>query len=345
MSSHDASTSTADSPDLRSSKKQKTESFPGSPDLREIVSSSGERWLDFRKSLTPRYLIVWRDIGLCYFALGIAVALLSVASLTWNSVALLIAAPPLTVWLGYWLASLNNFMHEAAHHNLAKKQSTNDILANTFVMSLFGLDIKDYRDVHWQHHFHLGHEGDSEVSYRNRPTLGMLLQTATGIYLLRVLLRYARVGNAPDQKKSQAKQARSRWALLRTTLIHLAILSTFAALGWYVAAAIWVVTIFGTFPTFATLRQILEHRPTDTSGDGEDDPLSAVNRTFGDGPIASTLGSAGFNRHILHHWDPAISYTRLAEMESFLLQSNVAGQIKTAQTTYFQTLRKLLSNK
>ena len=35
----------------------------------------------------------------------------------------------------------------------------------------------------------------------------------------------------------------------------------------------------------------------------------------GDGPLASTLGGAGFNRHLLHHWEPKISYTRFRELE------------------------------
>lgn len=331
----------------------KRNTFPGSPDLRTIVSNSGVRWLDFRKALTPKYRIVWRDIGLCYLALAAAFSLTAAACVLGNLTVVLLLAPGIALWSGFWLASLNNFMHEAAHHNLARVHSTNDLLANLFITTWFGIDIKDYRVVHWQHHLHLGQDGDTEISYRNRPTIGLLLQTVTGVYLLKVLLRYDRAkDDSRDSRGTKNKSGHARLALLRTAIVHLGILTTFAALGWYVApgwyvaAAAWLITIVGVFPTFVTIRQTLEHRPTVANGLAKGTVAKeATNRVFGSGLLANTLGSAGFNRHMLHHWDPAVSYTRLAEMESFMLQTNVSGQIDSAQSTYLRTFRGLLSNR
>ena len=69
----------------------------------------------------------------------------------------------------------------------------------------------------------------------------------------------------------------------------------------------------------------------------------AVNRTFGDGIIASTFGAAGFNRHIFHHRDASVSYTRLKDVQEFLLDSPWGDEIRSAQTTYFSTFRELYS--
>ena len=74
-------------------------------------------------------------------------------------------------------------------------------------------------------------------------------------------------------------------------------------------------------PFFVSLRQTLEHRDEDAHP-GSDytrvDHGGDANRLFGDGPVANTLGSAGFNRHALHHWEPQVSLHRLRELERYL---------------------------
>lgn len=72
-------------------------------------------------------------------------------------------------------------------------------------------------------------------------------------------------------------------------------------------------------------------------------PHGAVNRLFGDGPLASTLGGAGFNRHLLHHWEPQISYTRLRELEVYLLRTDAAEGVRMRQSTYLETFWALVS--
>jgi hypothetical protein len=47
------------------------ESLPGSPNLRTIRHPRLGLWMDFRKKLAPRYLVVWTDLTLCILlALG-----------------------------------------------------------------------------------------------------------------------------------------------------------------------------------------------------------------------------------------------------------------------------------
>ena len=67
-----------------------------------------------------------------------------------------------------------------------------------------------------------------------------------------------------------------------------------------------------------------------------------VNRLFGSGPLASTAGSAGFNRHAIHHWEPQLSYTRLANVEAYLLRTDAAPLIRERQTSYADTFLRLL---
>ena len=75
-----------------------------------------------------------------------------------------------------------------------------------------------------------------------------------------------------------------------------------------------------SFPFFGSLRQLLEHRSAAASRhvDYSVAPHGRMTRMFREGPFGSTFGAAGFTRHLLHHWDPSVSYTNLAEVEVFL---------------------------
>ena len=73
-------------------------------------------------------------------------------------------------------------------------------------------------------------------------------------------------------------------------------------------------------PFFGALRQILEHRAPEADGgvDYARTPHGAYTRIFHGGLFAKTFGGAGFDRHLLHHWEPQVSYTRLADLETYL---------------------------
>jgi hypothetical protein len=60
--------------------------------------------------------------------------------------------------------------------------------------------------------------------------------------------------------------------------------------------------------------------------------------------LSVVIGSAGFNRHLLHHWDPSVSYTRFDEMEAFLAETSVAPLMQSRQVTYFSALRSFLAH-
>jgi hypothetical protein len=58
--------------------------------------------------------------------------------------------------------------------------------------------------------------------------------------------------------------------------------------------------------------------------------------------LGSTLGGAGFDRHLLHHWDPQVSYTRLPELERFLLNTKASAAL-SAKESYISTFKRLFS--
>jgi fatty acid desaturase len=110
-------------------------------------------------------------------------------------------------------------------------------------------------------------------------------------------------------------------------------------LGLWAAAAAWLLGVAVMFPFFGALRQLLEHRD-DKAAASVDYRLTdhgAVTRMFGDGPFASTFGGAGFNRHLLHHWEPTVSYTRLKDLEAFLADTDLKDALAQRTTSYGRT--------
>jgi hypothetical protein len=100
------------------------------------------------------------------------------------------------------------------------------------------------------------------------------------------------------------------------------------------------------FPCATTVRQLVEHRKFKArcQQDFRHEVHGAVNRMFGTGFVARYFGSAGFNRHLLHHWDPAISYTRFDEMEGFLLRTTIAEELESHRTGYVSTMCRLVKD-
>lgn len=312
--------------------------LPGSPRLADLVSRDGERWLDYRKSLTPRYAVVWRDIVLCHVMVALGAALTAWVEWRWGPWWALAPAVPAAFWIGYWLHALATFGHEAAHHNIARGRRLNDRLADWLVWLYFGQSTARYRRLHWMHHTHLGDHEDTETSYHNCLSPWFLTRTLTGLYLLEVMVRYRHAGRAPSEAAGLA------WPTVRTLVTHAVILGLAIGFGFYVTALVWVAGVFVLFPCFATVRQILEHRRVDAGCeiDFMQQQHGAVNRMFGSGFFSRYFGAAGFNRHMLHHWDPGISYTRFDDMEAFMGRTPAAELLDTSRTTYRRALTRMV---
>jgi fatty acid desaturase len=124
--------------------------------------------------------------------------------------------------------------------------------------------------------------------------------------------------------------------------LHAGLITAFFKLGFDYLAVAWIAGTGLFLPFFTALRQILEHRSDAADPDADYSQIAhgEVTRMFSPGLLGSTLGGAGFNRHLLHHWDPQVSYTRLPELEQFLLATTASSAI-CAKESYFGTFKRL----
>jgi fatty acid desaturase len=312
-------------------------SLPGSPRLGGVVAATGETWTAFRLTLEPRWAVVRRDLACCYACIAgglLAHAAVALAAGNWVGLAL---APLAGAWIGYWVQSLSCFLHEAAHFNVHPDKLRNDRLANRLLCPLVGEEIAHYRAVHWQHHLHLGDPADTEVSYHHAPTPRFLIESLTGLHVLRVLrTRQRAVGGVAAGRVGA-------WPLLRAALLHGSVVLAALLAGLPSTALAWCIGVGMVYPFCNTMRQLLEHRALDAPLDADFTRVAhgAVNRLFGSDPVSRSFGAAGFNRHLLHHWHPAASYTRFDDLEAFLLQTPLRPALDAARTSYWATWRAL----
>jgi len=308
---------------------------------RDVVDHNGLSYLEFRKGLKPRFFRVWIDIVSGYLGLLIIAALVVLISknfpqLVWVSV------PVGALLFGYIIAYIQLFIHEAAHFNIHPHRKTNDLLANLLIGILSGLNIKSYRDIHWLHHVNLGTTQDTEISYFDPLNWRFILESISLIKPVKVMLsRKQNLDQQANNTKYAAGDRKMFWlmALVNGTLV----LGSFWIGYWQLSLA-WSCGVIVFFPFFGALRQLLEHRDlaADDSIDYRQVNHGRVSRIFIVNWLSSTFGSAGFVRHMLHHWDPQASYTRLKDIENFLVNTEACGDIiKASHTTYSRTFLNL----
>jgi fatty acid desaturase len=303
-----------------------------------LVDDAGLVFKEFRRTLSPRFAVVWTQLALGYVALGV-VAIAMVLAKAFAPAWLLVTGA--TLLFGFFQAYIQLFFHEAAHYNLAPGRDRNDALANVFVGALHGLEIENYRVVHFEHHRRLGTTMDSERTYFDPLNMRFFATALLGIKALGVLSRrgdlVSLTRNAPV-----GRQWRQR---VTAAAIHLGIVIVAWFGGERAVAIAWTIGTVSVMPLFVALRQLLEHRSEDADAavDYATSDHGAVNRLFGEGPVASTMGGAGFNRHLLHHWEPQISYTRLGELERYLMRTDAAAPLNARRSTYWETFRALVT--
>lgn len=305
-----------------------------------VHNRAGTSYAVYRETLRPYYLQAWLDITKGYFFLAL-VTITAILLPGFSATASWFYMPVAAVLTGYTAAYIALFAHEAGHYNLHPGKKTNDLLATLFVCLLFGLSIKSYRKIHWQHHLHLGTPADTETSYFHHLNNLFLLETLTGIHLLRTVV------NKDGSRVLNPAQAReSRLMLLAGFLLHGLLLTLAFYKGYWQAALIWIAGFGIFFPFFASLRQLLEHRDELAAAqtDFRKTPHGKLSRLFYHSLLSSSFGAAGFTRHLIHHWDPQVSYTRMKDIEQFLEEDRITGAVlKSSRTTYSKTFRKLYS--
>ena len=318
-----------------------------SPDLdvadrRTIVSASGVSLQAFRARLTPRWARTWGELlagHATLLATILGVVAVSAYAPRFRPLAVALGA----VAIGYTLAYIGLFLHEAVHYNLAPGRRWNDTLANLAVGVLIGQDVRVYRPLHFDHHRYLGTPDDTERTYFEPLDLRFVVESLTGVRALRVLLFREAAGAKEGATRETPPRSLLNPTLLAGLALHAALVVAACLAGQWAVALAWLIGVVVVFPCCAALRQVLEHRDEAASAaiDYRRQAHGPVNRLFGDGPLASTLGGAGFNRHLLHHLEPQVPCTRLRELEEFLLDTPLADVVRQRRTTYLVTMVRL----
>jgi fatty acid desaturase len=311
---------------------------------RDVIGADGTRYTAFKRSLpTPRYATIWLQLGAAYSALflnALFCSRLASGELACKLVAVILCGAV----FGYILAFIGLFLHEAGHFGLARNPRLNDWLASVFIAPWFGARVGGYREAHWGHHQRLGRISDPENSYFNGLSPGFILGRLFWGGTVSVVL--SKVGAPSARPQPSGPKHSAKWAALAGASLHTAIVAGLALAGQWITVIAWILGVTAFFPLFASLRQVLEHRSfdADPSADYFRIDHGALSRIFGSGPFSSTFGGAGFNRHLIHHFDPSVSCTQLAAVEAFLLKSNASEAVLSSRTTYLKTFVQLFTN-
>jgi fatty acid desaturase len=299
----------------------------------EVANPDGINYATFRKNLKPAYRKAITDIikGYSFLILALTTITILIKSGLFTTIMIF----PAALVIGYILAYLHLFIHAAAHYNLHPVKYINDRISDYAIGIFFWIQQKKYRKIHWMHHANLGTKDDTEHSYFNELNIAFLVKCITGIHTFSVIVS-RRKRNNPSEKNSPSAIVFGLW----TFLFHLALLTLLFLLGGWKLMAAWLIGLAIVFPSLATIRQLLEHRGLHASRktNYKKTDHGKVSRLFGKGIIDSSFGAAGFNRHLLHHWDPSVSYTSLPDIEDYLSNCpETSNIIKESKTSYWKT--------
>ena len=303
-----------------------------------IASSQGTRYVDFVKTLSPHYGRLFLDMGLGYSAL-LATCVIVVALPANGVMPGWLAASLGALLIGFWIAYLQLFIHEGAHFNFSPDRSRSDALCNLLIAWTIGTSVQNYRIIHFQHHRALGSVEDSEMTYFLPLNLLFIIKGLSGIRVLEVLASRRTL----QAKKATVRDQRGKYVGLAGLAAHIVILAATYIFGSIWLSLAWIAGIGAIFPFFGALRQLLEHRDerADAKANYFETDHGAYTRIFGSDVFSSIFGGAGFNRHLLHHWEPSISYTNLPELEAYLRDTDVAPLIEMRRSSYFKAFASL----
>jgi len=316
------------------------------PQLEDIAKSSlvdadGLSYAGFRSTLRPAWPVVARDFVFGYLMLAASAALVVASVESFASLRVLWVAIG-SLLIGFWMAYLQLFLHEAAHFNVFPERRWNDLLANVLIAVWVGTDIREYRRIHWDHHRFLGQPDDTERSYFSALNWRFVLESLFFVSAVRVI--------AQRRAKVQDKAAAARTAgaggaqmLVIGAAAHLLVLGICVWQRQFELALAWFAGNLMVYPLFGALRQLLEHRDVAASAgvDYSVQPHGKLTRSFKAGPFGSFFGGAGFRWHDIHHFDPELSYTDLARVDAFLQGCDAAKAARSARRSYARVALEL----
>ena len=307
------------------------------PGLSQLYSKKFElTYSDFRKELSTPFRRVQFSLILNWLSIFAVIILVKYLN---NLLALTV----LTISLSLLMHRVLLIIHEGAHYHLSSKRETNDYISNAFAGWFVFTDIKNYRISHIQHHRGLGSENDPENTHMEKLDLSWILAAISGFKTAKAFFRTITSGEELGQKPEGQKFIPIAGVVIHTLIIAL----IYFGLGIR-SLIVWSISLLIVAPSLGMLRNLLEHRYVEavdpvlwsffTSPNGKSIEINQITtRTFTESMFSRLYGSMGFTRHLLHHWDPSISYLNLEKVHEFLLNSEVGELMKKTDTTYTRT--------
>jgi fatty acid desaturase len=257
-------------------------------------------------------------------------------------------------WLlfGLGMNGIINLMHECAHYLVFKSKPGSDFLGKFIIAPLLFTNFEIYRKRHWEHHKHLGVEGETKDAYlieiKGRHIILLFLRC---LFLIEAVKKFTKQLNSIVTDDLYQKD--HAWAF-RTLLIQIVFFLSLAAAAYSFgfndwpmafrnAAIVYVfVYMYGvmTLTIFAAdLRAIAEHQPLETD---EAHAGYAALRNFKCTPLSRfIMGCYGFGEHYTHHKVPGIPYYSLEKATK-----DMAKEDQTLAPTrgYFQMIMKIIKS-
>tara|TARA_B110000483_G_scaffold13373_1_gene15197 strand:- start:1200 stop:2144 length:945 start_codon:yes stop_codon:yes gene_type:complete len=294
------------------------------------------------RELKASYFIVFRDIllGFLFILFALVISSQIFVNPNYNLIFKLVTLLLCSTVIGFFIANLTLFIHEAAHYNIHKDKRINDYLANIFLCYFTFQSIDNYRRSHLEHHRNHGTIKDTENSYFNHPSLLFLLKT---IFLYRPI----KVAFSKIFVNNKTVNQTLNLYIIYSIAINIIILYLCFLLGGFFLTASWILGYLSFFPLFASIRQIIEHRnpSNDKFTDYNKNDHGAYTIYFKNTLFSYFFGAAGFRSHLVHHLEPSISYTRFNDVEKILSQNlpdEYREEFKLRETTYFKAFLKLI---
>lgn len=214
-------------------------------------------------------------------------------------------------------------VHEASHVLFSRDRRLNDRIANWTCAYAIGITVERYRELHLDHHRHLGTVDDPDFDYYHGVlTRGRLARTivagALGVRGLLTLVAYffPRVAarHLPSLRGRPAARSTSASQLVGIAVMQVLLLGIFALAGRpLLYAAVWLVPLMTLVPLANQLRTIAEHASLDES------PITRTILTGAAGRVL--LAPVLFFYHHEHHLYPSVPFYHLPELHRRLRES------------------------
>jgi fatty acid desaturase len=210
-----------------------------------------------------------------------------------------------------------------------------------YFTSIFSSKIKSYRFIHNKHHQGLGTDLDPENSYSEEFDLTWLFTALLGIRVIKTLF-----------KRQKIEQSGKQLLMLNASAcFHLVVLILLNEFLGITSSIAWGLGYFIVMPFFGSIRNVLEHKyemdqidlKKIESIEGITLPIYTT-RLFTEKLMSKIFGVVGFDRHLIHHWDPSISALNLGKVNEFLLTTELGPMLRDLPTTYTKAFLRLMKN-